>query len=67
MNIKKCSITRYACCPRCKQELSEGVDPEYVFHWWRCEACGFVWRTDLDAEADERPPKRREEGRLVDV
>ncbi len=65
--MKKCLITRYACCPRCKLELSEDVESEYAFHWWRCEACHFVWRADLDAEADERPPKRREEGRLVDV
>ncbi len=65
--MKKCSITRYACCPRCKQELSEDVDPESTFHCWRCEACGFVWRADLDAEAAEQPLKKTEERRLVDV
>ncbi len=70
--MKKCLITRYACCPRCKLELSEDVESEYAFHWWRCEACHFVWRADLDAEADERPPpkkkkKKREERLFVDV
>ncbi len=70
--MKKCSITLHACCPRCKQELSENVDPECAFHWWRCEACHFVWRADLDAEAAEGAPpqrkqKQREEQRLVDV
>ena len=65
--MEKCLITRYACCPRCKLELSEDVEPEYAFHWWRCEACHFVWRVDLDAEPAERPAEEEGERRLVDV
>ncbi len=38
---------RNASCPRCRCALSEDVDSGYAYHWWRCDACGFVWIAEL--------------------
>ncbi len=42
---------RNASCPRCRRTLSEDVDSGYTYHWWRCDACAFVWIAKLGPDS----------------
>ncbi len=47
---------RNASCPRCRRTLNEDIDSGYTYHWWRCDACAFVWIAELGPDYGQESP-----------